>query len=47
MAGGSWTDAAHEAGFADSAHLNRTFRRMLGLSPTALAVQQRPHPAPS
>ena len=38
MAGRSWTDAAHAAGFADSAHLNRTFKRMLGLNPSALAA---------
>ena len=36
MAGRSWTDAAHAAGFADSAHLNRTFRRMFGISPNML-----------
>lgn len=34
---GSWTKAAHEAGFADAAHLTRTCRRMLGMSPSALA----------
>ncbi|MEU0670652.1 AraC family transcriptional regulator [Streptomyces lavendulocolor] len=28
------TDAAHEAGFADSAHLSRTCRAMFGLTPT-------------
>jgi AraC family transcriptional regulator len=27
MDGRSWTEAAHETGFADSAHLGRTFRR--------------------
>lgn len=36
MAGASWTDAAHEAGFADSAHLTRTHRRMFGIEPTAI-----------
>lgn len=36
MAGGSWTEAAHEAGFADSAHLSRTFRRMFGMTPATL-----------
>jgi AraC family transcriptional regulator len=36
MAGGSWTEAAHEAGFADSAHLTRTFRRMFGMNPATL-----------
>ncbi|MBX3620869.1 MAG: AraC family transcriptional regulator [Rhizobacter sp.] len=35
-AGRSWTDAAHEAGFADSAHLTRTFKRMFGLNPASL-----------
>jgi AraC-like DNA-binding protein len=36
MAGLSWTEAAHAAGFADSAHLTRTFRRMFGINPAAL-----------
>lgn len=36
MAGGSWTEAAHEAGFADSAHLTRTFKRMFGMNPATL-----------
>jgi AraC family transcriptional regulator len=36
MAGQSWTEAAHAAGFADSAHLTRTFRRMFGINPAAL-----------
>ena len=36
MAGASWTEAAHEAGFADSAHLSRTHRRMFGIEPTAI-----------
>jgi len=34
-AGASLTDAAHSAGFADQAHLSRTFRRMLGFTPSA------------
>ncbi|MGA5215123.1 helix-turn-helix domain-containing protein [Streptomyces cinereoruber] len=33
-AGASLTDAAHDAGFADSAHLSRTCRAMFGLTPT-------------
>ena len=37
-AGGSLTDAAHDAGFADSAHLSRTFRRMFGLAPSSLRI---------
>jgi len=36
MDGGSWTEAAHGAGFADSAHLSRSFRRMFGVSPAML-----------
>lgn len=36
MNGSSWTEAAHFAGFADSAHLSRTFRRMFGVSPGML-----------
>lgn len=36
--GTSWTEAAHAANFADSAHLTRTCRRMFGLAPTALRL---------
>lgn len=36
MAGATWTDAAHFAGFADSSHLTRTFRRMFGFVPVML-----------
>jgi AraC family transcriptional regulator len=36
MAGASWTEAAHEAGFADSSHLTRTHKRMFGIEPTAV-----------
>lgn len=37
-AGRSLTDAAHDAGFADSAHFSRTFRRMFGLPAAALQI---------
>jgi len=30
------TEAAHDAGFSDSAHLSRTFRRMFGMPPSVL-----------
>lgn len=40
-AGASLTDAAHEAGFADSAHLSRTFRRTFGLPAAALQLSSR------
>lgn len=35
--GVSLTTAAHAAGFADSAHLSRTFKRMFGLVPSLLS----------
>lgn len=38
-AGESLTIAAHRAGFADSAHLSRTFRRMYGLAPGTLRLE--------
>lgn len=37
-AGVSVTEAAHEAGFSDSAHLSRTFRRMFGVAPASLRM---------
>jgi AraC family transcriptional regulator len=37
-AGASLTQAAHQAGFSDSAHLSRTFRRMFGVAPANLRM---------
>lgn len=41
MAGQSWTAAAQNAGFADSAHLTRTCKRMFGMAPTMLGRDER------
>jgi AraC-like DNA-binding protein len=38
-AGESLTTAAYHAGFADSAHLSRTFRRMYGMAPGTLRLE--------
>lgn len=38
--GRSWTEAAHQAGFADSPHLSRTFRRMFGVSPATVVREK-------
>lgn len=35
----SLTETAHEAGFADSAHLTRTFRAALGITPSSLVKE--------
>lgn len=35
-AGGDLSRAAHHAGFSDSAHFTRTFRRMFGFAPSQL-----------
>ena len=45
LAGASLTTAAHAAGFADSAHLSRTFRRMFGIVPSAAPQITRLLPA--
>lgn len=44
MGGRSWTDAALEWGFSDSAHLSRTCRRMFGIAPTMLLREDVPAP---
>ena len=38
VAGATLTGAAHDAGFADSAHFSRTFRRMFGVAPASLRM---------
>jgi transcriptional regulator GlxA family with amidase domain len=38
--GVSWTEAAYATGFADSAHLTRTCRRMYGLFPTSMRIDR-------
>jgi len=41
LTGRSVTHAAHVAGFADAAHLTRTFRRMVGAAPRDLVARAR------
>jgi AraC-like DNA-binding protein len=38
-AGKSLTEAAHAGGFADSAHLSRTFRKMFGISAASIFLE--------
>lgn len=38
--GASLTESAHGAGFADSAHLSRTFRRMFGIAAASLRLSR-------
>lgn len=40
--GTSATEAAHQAGFSDAAHLSHTYRDILGISPTDLFGKQSP-----
>ena len=37
--GGLLTEAAHEAGFSDSAHFSRTFRALLGIDPSSALAE--------
>jgi AraC family transcriptional regulator len=46
MNGESLSMAAHAAGFADSAHLTRTSRRMIGIPPSLMDIALAPHPSP-
>jgi AraC-like DNA-binding protein len=41
VAGATVTSAAYSAGFADAAHLTRTFRRRLGMNPTDLLQRSK------
>jgi AraC family transcriptional regulator len=41
MRGSSLTEAAHAAGFADSAHLSRTFRSAFGIAPSFMFERNR------
>jgi AraC-like DNA-binding protein len=41
MRGSSLTEAAHVAGFADSAHLSRTFRSTFGIAPSFMFERNR------
>lgn len=42
MSGRSLSTAAHEAGFADAAHLTRTCRRMFGVAPSMFRASRSP-----
>jgi AraC family transcriptional regulator len=45
--GSNLTDAAHAAGFSDSAHLTHTWRQMFGLSPTGMIGNARFYEIPA
>ncbi|MFQ6330742.1 helix-turn-helix domain-containing protein [Nocardia sp. CWNU-33] len=45
-AGGSLTDAAHAAGFTDSAHLTKTCRDLFGITPTEALIASGWRPPP-
>jgi AraC-like DNA-binding protein len=42
MDGVSLSHVAHRAGFADSAHLSRTSKRMIGVAPSMFRVSANP-----
>jgi len=41
VSGAPLTDAAHQAGFSDAAHMTRAFRRMFGVTPSKLQTAAR------
>lgn len=41
MRSGSLTEGSHESGFADSAHMSRTFRQMFGINPSKFINNSR------
>ncbi|NNH70616.1 AraC family transcriptional regulator [Nocardia uniformis] len=46
-AGGSLTEAAHTAGFTDSAHLTKTCRDLFGITPTEALIATGWRPSPT